>query len=380
MFQEGQVEKRSSNWEEKTLEDLFSIENHSKISREDKDEQENNLFKILSDKQVFDLLFFIKEAHSKAQKVKDEEKLEKLWVLYKVGNFIFGEREASAYNQIGDLAENATEEELGLLPSEILEQLNKIKQVGEEFVSGPSRFWGLNGPKIKTPIQWPNLVFVRRTNLPPIIDGSPALFKPQFFIPSPLHLKTLHWTFNSPVSPHTYGSWAESTCTIFAPAQETVRKNGPPLVLNETNSFWYNKNLNLPKNSIILQEKNKRKDFSIVNAIKTRPDFLEKNKLENLLNELRNDYCLINVEFIDLRSWLLLHRAIIKKMGYSYFNCGWWPDPRITELTQPLREEYGIYPSLSVEDESNIQRLDKMKSHQDDILKQKGFPRKIKEN
>lgn len=363
------AEEKENNTREH-LQTLIEIEK-SDIRPEEKMLQEGKLLKTLDDRELFNLLFLIREYHQQAENSGNNEDFEKFWSLYNAANFVFGRRDEHVSFEIRDLKELDLAREIEQLSEDIQQKLGKINKVGEEYVFGSSQFWGIEGPPEKIPLSWNNLVFVRKTNNPPTLNASPALLEPQLYVPRSPRLPTLHWTLNSPVASHAYGSWAGSACVIFAPAEKTVAKNGPPLVLNNSNSFWYKTDLVLPEGSVILQEKSQAKEMPIVNDIKIRPDFIEKNKPENLIEEISQRYALIFINFTNLREWLLINRAIIHKMGYTYFANSGWSDSRIDELTRSLRENFGINRFLSVEDERDTELLDSIREGQKIIVKRR---------
>lgn len=86
---------------------------------------------------------------------------------------------------------------------------------------------------------------------------------------------------------------------------------------------------------------------------------------------LEKNYSILHVAFSNLKDWHLLNRAIIHKMGYSYFPNSSWSDTRIDNLCRELKENFGMKGYLSIEDEHNLELLQKMQKKQEIILRNK---------
>lgn len=335
-FYHGISEKWEEYQESKTFE--ASTDKTEKILREGLDTGEimEQQIEQLNDRELFTLADLLKNKFKECKEKNNQEQMDILRGLYGNMAFCFGKREGKAYYEVAEIPDKDLKKNIENLPKHILQQIEKITKTGIPYPAGASMFWGSEGPREKTPITWDNLLFIRKTNLMPEVNADG-----RFVVPHSPRRPTLHWTFNSPVAPHAYGSWADSSYTIFAPGKEMIAENNPPLVLNNVNTCWYDQDLILPENSVVLCEKNLTKNTEI---------------------EPQKD--LLSLPFRDLYSWLLSQRAIIEQMGYSFFGGGPWSDPRVDELTKNLKEEFGMRGGLSIEHEQDTALLKKYKEEQ----------------
>lgn len=329
------------------LENLIILTSGDEQGGDEQGVEREQIIKSLSDRELFELSFLINN-HWKEAKIKgNKEELGIFRSLTSHVAHILRVREEHSYHEVARLDDQELMEKIQELPEEYLIQLQKIPRAGEGYRYGSSSQWDLEGPPELIPLSWQNLVFVRKTDVPPVLREN------RLIILKSLRLPTLHWALNSPVLSHSDGCWADKLLTIFAPAEETVEKNDPPLYLNNVNTFWYDTELTLPEHTVFLQEELQEQTEDAL----------------RLPKEIAEKYCLITAKFQDLLSWYLLHRAIIQRMGYSFFGGGMWSDTRINSLTRSLREQYGMELSLLIGDETKIeQQLKEEKQEQSALI------------
>lgn len=232
-------------------------------------------------------------------------------------------------------------------PEEIKNGLDKIKTVGTKLPikSWDIPFWIENIEELLKKegtemVDWKHLLLIRAGSAPLSIKENKIFCK----LPK---RETLHWTLNHSVTAHHYGSWAHCKYLIFAPAEKMVERNGPPLVLNHVDTFWAEKDLNLPSESVIfLRKESKLPNIEAlenrVNLIEYQPDFYLKHKL-----------------VID----------IIEKLGYTILPGGMWADSRIQKALKPLATKYEMGTSHAHIYEDSPHILEEQKRKQAAFLK-----------
>lgn len=227
-------------------------------------------------------------------------------------------------------------------------ELSGIKKVGVELPfehwdipSGIENVADLLKDKSAKMIDWENLLLVRAGSAPLNFENEKVVCK----LPK---RERLHWTLNYPVTAHNDGSWAFCKYLIFTPAEEVFKKNGPPLVLNHVDTFWADKDLELPPESVILLREgsglpNQEELEKRVALVKYPPNFYLKQKLV---------------------------LEVIERLGYTVLPGGMWADYRVQRALEPLIEKYAMGASQAHVYEDSPDLMEGQKRRQADFLKE----------